>query len=291
MKCIHFCGLVLLLLATAAVYPANAQRCVMGLDAYGNPNGPCDTGGDSSYDSRDYSDPSNGKNTNFFQALVQFPLRVFVAGAAAPICALQAVGGDAGCFKRSIEGVANTFPPAKLIPAGTSIFGQQANPSNVQVSPWTPTTATNPTSSAQAVSTARDSRTAALTPSDQNARASAGYGFNTNPSTSSTPLYFGAVGTQLTAPLRSINAYFSNHARYLADLQNHEAALKAAANNRRSSAAQLRALHAQVDADRSNITRNQNDLYQYVRQPAVAQQIPPAVQQQVSNVIRYRLDR
>ncbi len=286
--------LTLLILGLAGfTHTAAAQRCVMGLDANGNPNGACRDWDSSSgsYDSRSYDDPSNGKNTNFIQSLFQFPMRAFAGAVAAPFCAVYAVQGDDGrCFRRNIEGLANTFPPSKLVPPGTSVFGQPANPSNVQVNSWTPTTATNPTSSAQAVSITRDRRSAALTPSYENARAQSGYGFDNNSSASSAPLSFGSVGTQLTPTVRWINATLTNDARYRADLQSHKAALAAAAKDRTTSATRLNALEAQIATDRNNIARNQGDLYRYVRQPAVAQQVPPALQQQVNNVLRYQLD-
>lgn len=294
MQWVRSSALMLLVLGSAGfTNSATAQRCVMGLDANGNPNGPCQdwSSSTSSYDRDTYSDPSNGKNTNFLQSLFQFPIRAFAATVAVPFCGIYAVQGDGGrCFQRNVDGLANTFPPAKLVPQGTSFFGQPATPPNVQVNSWTPTTATNPTSSAQAVSVTRDSRSAALTPSSENARAQAGYGFETNPSASSAPVSFGSVGTQLSPTVRSVNALLMNDARYRADLQSHKAALAAAANDRTTGAARLNALQAQIATDRNNITRNQGDLYQYVRQPAVAQQVPPALQQQVNNVLRYQLD-
>ncbi len=70
--------LTLLILGLAGfTHTAAAQRCVMGLDANGNPNGACRDWDSSSgsYDSRSYDDPSNGKNTNFIQSLFQFPMR------------------------------------------------------------------------------------------------------------------------------------------------------------------------------------------------------------------------
>src|SRR5215469_1271802 len=158
MRRIHFCGAVLVLAAAAAAYPAQAQRCVVGLDANGNPNGDCINSTSGGHDSGSYSDPSNGADANFFQSLFQFPVRAFAGAVAMPFCGIYALQGDEGrCFKRNAEGLVNTFPPAKLVPQGTSFFGQASNPSNVPVNSWTPTTATNPSSSAQAVSITRDS--------------------------------------------------------------------------------------------------------------------------------------
>jgi len=292
MQWVRSSAFVLLLLASAGfINNATAQRCVMGLDANGNPNGACQDWSSSSSDRDTYSDPSNGANTNFFQSMFQFPVRALAATVAAPFCGIYAVQGDSGrCFKRNIEGLANTFPPAKLVPQGTSFFGQTATPPNVQVNARTPTTATNPTPSAQAVSITRDSTTAALTPSNQNAWGQAGYGFDNNSSASSAPLSFGSVGPQLTPTVRWINAALTNDARYRADLQSHKAALAAAAKDRTTSAARLNALEAQIATDRNKIAGNQGDLYRYVQQPAVAQQVPPALQQQVKNVLRYQLD-
>ena len=57
MRRIHFCGAVLVLAAAAAAYPAQAQRCVVGLDANGNPNGDCINSTSGGHDSGSYFRP------------------------------------------------------------------------------------------------------------------------------------------------------------------------------------------------------------------------------------------
>ena len=278
-------SLTAVIMAFGMVGSALAQgipgRCVVGEDANGNPNGACGTGSGS--DDHDYA-PTGHLKAN--------PLSFAVTGvavtAAAPLCALQCALGDCSCVGRSAQMLQDTNPLKGLMPApGTSLFNQPANPPNVQLNASTPTSATNPTASAQAVSNSYDNRVAAIAPSTEGAKAGAGFGFDTNPRTPGAPLNFSAVGAAGNPTVTAVNNFLANDTRYRTDLQSHQATLATAMNDRTVDAGRLNGLQAQLNTDRNNIARNQLDLYHFVVQPGVQPQLPAAVQQQV----RYALDK